>query len=283
MADDLRIRTMQPSDLPLLERLCGDAGWNQTRADLRNFLKLADDVAFVASWAGVDAGTVCTFVFGSTAWIALMLVDEPLRGRGIGTALMRHALAYLEARRIERVRLDATPLGRPVYERLGFVAEYEVLRYGGVPPRVDEPLSTPEIVGVGPGRLAAVRRLDADVTRADRSAVVDSLYRKRGRFRALEFDGLMAGYIAFRPGRNAFQIGPCLALDSRGGLLFDWAFNQTQVSPVFVDIPADNRQPRDVAESAGLNVQRTLTRMCRGPRPGEKVEMIWASSGPEKG
>jgi len=34
---------------------------------------------------------------------------------------------------VPTIRLDATPLGRPVYAKLGFVDEYEVTRYGGTP------------------------------------------------------------------------------------------------------------------------------------------------------
>jgi len=39
----------------------------------------------------------------------------------------------LDARGVPTIRLDATPLGRPVYTKLGFVDEYEVTRYGGTP------------------------------------------------------------------------------------------------------------------------------------------------------
>ena len=44
---------------------------------------------------------------------------------------MEHALAHLDGERIRTVRLDATPLGRPVYAKLGFTAEYEVARWEG--------------------------------------------------------------------------------------------------------------------------------------------------------
>jgi hypothetical protein len=56
-----------------------------------------------------------------------------------------------------------------------------------------------------------------------------------------------------------------------------------QQERVFVDIPQQNPGPIAAAEAIGLRVQRTLTRMCRGPLPDERTEMIWASSGPEKG
>jgi hypothetical protein len=109
------------------------------------------------------------------------------------------------------------------------------------------------------------------------------LYHQRSRFRMIEHDDMIAGYVSFRPGIRAWQIGPCLATDAHGRVLLDWAFLQTQLTPVFVDIPENNRAPIEAVEAIGLRVQRTLTRMCRGPLPAERTEMIWASSGPEKG
>src|SRR5262249_52273414 len=154
-----------------LERLRAQAGWNQTRADLKRFLKLAGEGAFVASLDGIDAGTVLTFVFGSTAWIAMMLVDESLRGRGIGTALMSQALGYLDGLRVEGIRLDGTPMGRPLYEKLGFVTEYDVLRYGGeVRVVVKQPMRG--LLAPARGRFEPARKLDANVTGANRAAML---------------------------------------------------------------------------------------------------------------
>ena len=92
----IAVRRLTLADLPLVLRLRAQAGWNQTEADLRRFFDLSGEGSFIAEWDGQPAGTVCTFVFGSTAWIAMMLVEEALRGRGIGKALMQRALAFLD-------------------------------------------------------------------------------------------------------------------------------------------------------------------------------------------
>ncbi len=277
------IRVMTAADLPLLIRLRDQAGWNQIKSDLCRFLAISAGGSFVAECDGEPAGTVCTFVFGSTAWIAMVLVEESLRGRGIGTALMRHALTYLDGLGVKRIRLDATPMGRPVYEKFGFVAEYNVLRYAGVVPHIPSSNAVREIGTEPRERLEQVCRFDAAITCAYRSNMLRKLPRQRSRFRIIENNGTIDGYISLRPGARAFQIGPCLATAACGGLLFDWAFFWTQTAPVYVDIPEDNRAPIAAAEAIGLRVQRTLTRMCRGPRPAERSELIWASSGPEKG
>src|SRR5438094_7824398 len=124
---------MTSADLPFLMRLKHQAGWNQTEADLVRLLDLEPDGCFVAEVAANPMATTTTCIFETVAWIAMVLVDSAVRGRGIGTALMRHTLAFLEERGVRCVRLDATPMGRPIYERLGFVAQYELARFEGSP------------------------------------------------------------------------------------------------------------------------------------------------------
>ena len=95
-------------------------------------MDLGADGCFVAEWDGVSVGTTTTCIFESVGWIAMVLVNEAYRHRGIGTQLMEQALAYLDRKGVATARLDATPLGRPVYERMGFVAEHELVRLEGI-------------------------------------------------------------------------------------------------------------------------------------------------------
>jgi ribosomal protein S18 acetylase RimI-like enzyme len=128
----IHLRAMTGADIPLGMRLKTQAGWNQTETDWRRFLRMQPDGCFVAQWGGQDVATTTTCIFGSVGWIAMVLVDTEYRHRGVGTRLVQHALSFLDERQIPTARLDATALGRPVYERLGFAAEYELMRMEGV-------------------------------------------------------------------------------------------------------------------------------------------------------
>src|SRR5438445_10891273 len=81
---------------------------------------------------------VITWAFGPVAWFGKVRVAVDPRGRGVGKALMGHALDFLERQGVRSVRLDATPLGQPLSEKQGFVAEYALLRYEGVLPHGKE-------------------------------------------------------------------------------------------------------------------------------------------------
>jgi GNAT superfamily N-acetyltransferase len=131
----IAIRLMTAADIPLGMHLKSQAGWNQTEADWRRLLALDPEGCFVAELDGRAVGTTATTLFGPVGWISMVLVEASVRRLGIGTRLLEHALAYLDRAGAKTVRLDATPLGRPVYEKLGFIADYELARWEGAASR----------------------------------------------------------------------------------------------------------------------------------------------------
>ena len=283
----IQIRLMTARDLPLGMRLKDQAGWNQTGADCQRLLDLQPDGCFVAELDGVPVGTTATCAFGPVAWVALVLVEESVRGRGIGTALMRHALAFLDRQGVRTVRLDATPLGRPLYEKLGFVEEYLLHRYAGVLPPAGETTARHDegpVRTARPEHLDGVFQLDRAITATDRQKLLRRLFTERPEAgRVVAGEDRVRGYLCWRPGSKAVQIGPCLALGEAGLLLLADAWRRQAGQCVFIDIPAGNTAAVAAATAQGLTAQRPLLRMCRGPRLDERFTEIWASSGPEKG
>jgi len=269
----LRIRTMTAADLTLGEQLRAAAGWNQTLADWQRFLALEPDGCFVAEWNGQPVGTTVACTFDRVAWIAMVLVDASLRGQGIGTRLMEHALAWIDRRGVPSVRLDATPLGRPIYLKLGFVDEYELVRMAGVG-RCAGPSPTLH------DDADALFPLDAQATATPRRRLLEALLQQQPQAVRVTADA----YLMYRPGSRATHIGPGVALRPEAGLaLADWALAQCAGQPVYVDIPTVNDPAMEWAASRGLIAERRLMRMCRGPRLADHPEWIWASSGPEMG
>jgi predicted N-acetyltransferase YhbS len=122
------------------------------------------DQLLVAEEDGVILGTAATAAFGTTGWLGGIVVAPSARGRGLGGELTRAALEALGRR--STVLLLASPLGRPIYDRLGFVPDgaYRVF--------------ISDTVGVPSGRLmvperAVVAEVDRCVTFEDRSPALD--------------------------------------------------------------------------------------------------------------
>ena len=277
----IHIRRMTAADIPLGMRLKEQAGWNQTEADWLRFLDLEPDGCFVAEWNGEPVATTTTCILGDVAWVAMVLVDARLRRHGIGTALMQQALRFLDERNVRSIRLDATPAGRPVYEKLGFVPDYQLARFDGILP--ERGLSV-EAKPLEAQALEAMIALDGEVTGANRHKLLNFLFKATPElFLAVGGGNEFLGYVAMRAGSRAWQIGPCIAKPVAAAKLLTAACRRCCGQPGFIDIPMANQAATSLAESLGLTVQRQLLRMHRGAPVPERIEDLWASSGPEMG
>lgn len=281
------VRRLAPADVSFGLALSTAANWNQLEADWRRVVALEPHGCFIASLDDRDVGTVSAVVFDSVAWIGLMLVDPSVRRRGVGRALMEHALAWLEQRYVATVRLDATPLGQPLYEQLGFTVDYLLDRFAGAPRSAPQFAPCPSRLRLNSEATAELEQFDRAISGASRGgflAALASEWPEESRFARDERNERLIGVRMARRGRAATLIGPCLALEPAAGeYLLSEALARFAGEPVFVDIPREHCAARRLADSAGLAVQRPLARMTRGPRVVERVEAIWASSGPEKG
>jgi GNAT superfamily N-acetyltransferase len=280
-AEMIKIRRMTIDDLEFGLSLTQQAGWNQTEADWRRFIELEPEGCFVGELDGRSVGTTTTCVFRKTAWIAMVLVEVNARGNGVGTTLLKHSIEHLKSRQVRTIRLDATSLGRPIYEKLGFVPDYELARFEGVAPRGKE-VST--IVKAGPGMFADLIEFDRRMTGRERVKMLGRLFEEfPENIRITRGADEIEGFITMRPGANAVQIGLCTATPDAGSALLCDAFSRCAGETVFVDIPLDNTEAVKVAESSGLTIQRSFTRMFWGLKAIDNAEALWASSGAEKG
>ncbi len=286
----MNVRTMTVDDIPFAMRLKTQNGWNQLEADWRRQLALEPTGSFVAELDGRAVGTACACVFGDIAWVNFVLVDKAQRGQGTGSALMRHVIDWLDARNVRTIRLDATPLGQPVYAKLGFVGDFTLSRFEGLLPSPSERLAGGEgdlasnISLLLPSDLAAMFVLDEAITKTRREKLLCHIheanpdlshkYTRAGRFE---------GYCLCRPGSNAWQLGPLQGMPDAALYLLADAAQRLAGQRVYLDVPLENVPACVSAQALGLTAQRTFLRMTRGRRIAEDVRLFWTGSGPEKG
>ena len=87
---------------------------------------VADDLLFVAEDAKCIIGTVMAGYDGHRGWLYKVAVSPEYRRRGIGTKLVRHAVAALRAVGCIKVNIQIRATNTAVrgfYESLGFEAE----------------------------------------------------------------------------------------------------------------------------------------------------------------
>jgi GNAT superfamily N-acetyltransferase len=254
------IRCMRLEDIPAAMLLKHSAGWNQTEQDWANILALEPEGCWVYEAEGKVAGSTTAVCYGQDlAWIGMVLVSPAFRGRGFGRALMEHALRFLEQRRVRVVRLDATDMGRPLYEKLGFRDECAVERWTAA--AVEKPGSQHPLDSGSLESVAEVAGLDRTAFGADRSAV---LARLLACFPAERLRARNAFAMA-RPGSTAHFIGPCVAADAataRG--LLETLLSRHIGEGVFWDILPENEEAVRMAVEFGFQRRRRLMRMVLG-------------------
>lgn len=108
-----------------------------TMAELQEIVSDSATVVFVARDGGVIVGLLTLAMFriptGMRAWIEDVVVDGRARGKGVGEALNRAALATARQRGAKTVDLTSRPsreAANRLYQRIGFVRrDTNVYRY----------------------------------------------------------------------------------------------------------------------------------------------------------
>jgi GNAT superfamily N-acetyltransferase len=287
---NVQLRLMTVDDIPEGMRLKDLAGWNQTAADWERFLSVGPEGCFVAEREGRVVGTSTTIVYeGRFAWIGMVLVEQQFRGQGIGTALLKRAIHYLDSQNVPCMKLDATPQGRVLYEKLGFVNEYDIERW--MLKREPERDSRAGILPVngGPGIVTAIEdvlRLDREILGADRSGLLRSLTETAPDFTLVSrVETEVAGYALGRRGSLADHLGPWMARNEDvAATLLDEFLSRSRSDLVFVDCLRENSWAPSLVKARGFEFSRPLTRMFRGTNkhPGQP-ELLCAALGPEFG
>jgi GNAT superfamily N-acetyltransferase len=280
---------MYTQDIAAGMRLKALAGWNQVEEDWQYFLDHRPEGCYVAVDEGAVIGTVATAGYGrDAAWIGMLLVDPDYRRRGIGTRLMRAAIASLGG--YVTIMLDATPAGQGLYERLGFREQSRLLRLttdrlaplNALPPQ-DRSLRR---LRVGED-LDPIIALDRAAFGADRTPLLRAQARRAPEAAwVCERRGRIAGFCLGRNGARLQQLGPVVAETDQDAMALCQAGLRAWVGrAVVVDVPASQEAFLEWLLGVGFAVQRPFTRMVLGAplaRPEAPVRQ-YAICGPEFG
>ncbi len=263
------IRLLTSADLPALLRLSRSASWNQTAADWARVLVLEPSGCFGIDLEGTLAATATVVCYPpDLAWLGMVLTLPEYRGRGLARRLMEHAIAYAGH---QIVRLDASAMGKPLYDSLGFLEECAVERWLRDPaPATGANVTQPFVYPAA---------LDSAVFGADRSVLIGHL---------AELEAASLGDSSFalgRPGLNGCFFGPCISTTPAGArTLLRWFLARHPGEPVFWDLFPHHQEAAKLAAEFGFRPVRHLIRMSlHAPAPVLPDARIYAIGGFEYG
>ncbi len=282
------IRILNNEDIPRILDIAHTVGWTQTAQDLARMLRYAPDGCFglelpaEGDWAGGLGSTAMAFRHGEElGWIAMVLTDPALRGRGLATRLMEHAIHHLRERGTHWIKLDASDLGRPIYERMGFAAENVMERRlraaaSMPPPQFAEAPSVSESAALPLG-------LDRRGFGANREPLLRMLSEIEGARTAVVAGE--RGYAILRPNSRGVQLGPMLSENAAAAeALLRWAIERAGDRTLQWDLIRENDGARDLADAYGFETHRLLHRMTLAgidspPHFAGSAELVYSIAG----
>ena len=159
----LILRPIKPEDISNCKLLSDAEGWNQTEKDWKLLVSNSQNICLLAETGHKIIGTATAMNYsGEVAWIGMVLVEKAYRGRGVGKMLVSNLLNQLHS--FKSVKLDATPAGQPLYEKLGFKNEYLIHRMTTSSMEISQPFLsgiTPELVLISD--IPEITALDASI------------------------------------------------------------------------------------------------------------------------
>ncbi|MCP4590125.1 MAG: GNAT family N-acetyltransferase [bacterium] len=259
---NVTIRRFTPEDTGFAVAQTHREGWEATVACFHTHLAHDADGCFIAEVNGERAGMVTTTSYAGSGWIGNLIVAPSHRQRGLGERLMVEAMSYLSGNGLETIRLEADPPGVKLYRRLGFVEEFESLRFR-LEPRPDsvsmqvDPLKCVDLPNLASFDEACFgdRRLRMVGLLFDRSVAG---------FRDSAADRIV-GYACLVPVRSGLCLGPWLSSDvSVAERLLRSGLSVLKDGALVVGVPAVNGGAVTLLETYGGRRVPSSLRMVRG-------------------
>jgi predicted N-acetyltransferase YhbS len=241
---------MRSADLDSAVTAIRDGGWGERRAELSFYIAHERIHPFVAEVDDEIIGTGVAVEKGPVGWVGLVFVAPSWRGTGLGRRLTQTTIDRLHGLGCRSVVLTATELGRPIYERLGFVAVGEYATFAGPPlPTAPEDRSVQTMTAADLNEMA---ELDAAVTGEDRASMLGALAQgwvlRRGE--------VLVGYAI----RSPWGHGPAVASDmAAGAVLLDVLRGSVPAAnTVPITVPTANDAAMTYLRSTGYQEMRRI-------------------------
>jgi predicted N-acetyltransferase YhbS len=261
--DGVSLRAMTASDLAAAHALSSELRWPHRPADWEQAFRHAEGV--VAQRDGETVATALRWRWGARhATIGLVIVAPACQGRRIGHRLMSTLLEGLED---HTVLLYATPEGRGLYERLGFVRIGELRQHQGI--ALPAPLVALDegrrLRPAGHNDLATLKSLDAAARGMPRDALIEDLYANAEATVVLDEQEQARGFAVLRRFGRGHAIGPVVAPDVDGAKALIAHLSGLNAGRFTrIDIDFDSGLAEWI-ESLGLLRVDAPTTMVRGP------------------
>jgi ribosomal protein S18 acetylase RimI-like enzyme len=280
-------RPFRKSDIEFAYETTKIEGWNYPKKDILLMFNYNPSGCFIAEVNSKQAGHVFSVNYGRLGWIGLLIVRAEYQRKGIGTLLMKKAIDHLLSNGVETVRLEAVPAIATMYRKLGFVDEYDSLRFVGVNIKIDSATSS-KVKLVEKQMISEIAEFDAEYFGANRIKVLNSLYHDNPKLCFVSYAGSkIDGYMMCRKAEKGYRVGPwvCRAEKPQTAreLLIKCMKTVEENAKLYVGVLAVNEKAVEILRGFSFEQYSKSIRMRFGKELEEHVKGVFSIGGPEKG
>lgn len=287
------IRLWTQADIDFVTECVQRAGWNYIRRDVERCWQYEPKGCFIAELDHEPIGHVFSISYGKIGWIGLLIVKEEHRQKGMGALLTQTAMDYLRNIGAETICLEAVKKAVPLYKRLGFIEEFDSLRFVKPLKQRESPRRSGRkmiVDRIKEKDLETIAMFDSKYFGANRLRVLRSLYKDNPQncFVAKEKEETI-GYIMSRPLPNAYQIGPWVCAREKpktASYMLLECINALveKETELRIGMPAPNTNGMELMKELGFQLFGKSVRMVWGKRKHKgDILGIYGIAGPEKG
>ena len=258
----MQIEKLTPQDLQELKELQPE-GWS----DITPYFEFYTNSPFchpikVLSGNRI-AGIGTSILHKTSAWVAHIIVHPDFRNRGIGGIVTKSVRDAIDHVKYPTVSLIATPLGEPVYRKLGFQPETDYLFYKNES-YTPVPKQNPLIADADPSCYNEILNFDKKASGEERTGILEphlqsvKIYRSNNKINGFYAPDLGDGLI--------------VAENETAGL--ELLKLKLQMLPFSV-VPSDNEAAVNFLQEQGFQQFLKGTRMSIGERIDFKPKMLF--------
>ena len=265
MISQIGIFPLQKQDISHIAHLQPD-GWNDIREVFFKFIDHDFFYAIKAIFNDQIIGVGEVIFTKNAAWIGNIIVEKSFRNQGLGTYLTQFLSNHVIAKNIPSQLLLATPMGKPIYDKLGFIHDSDYVfmnRDTHQEPLIFEP-NHKTIQPYDSGFYKQVVSLDEMAMGENREAILhhftkDAIISVEQDLQGFFLPHLGDGLIVAENSRAGFEL-----------LKFKWThYGET------ITLPAQNHEIIRFAESFGFKPYRYAARMILGISFAWNPQMIY--------
>jgi GNAT superfamily N-acetyltransferase len=261
----MHVDPLRHEDLDDFLLIAASEGWICDRWEFDFLLAVFPAGCLVARLDGEAVAFVTSVKYADSGWVGNLIVRRDLRRTGIGSLLLKEVLAILAGAGTRTVWLTASEQGRPLSERLGFVACDAIKRWHGWG-------SAGECRRPAPVPLTKIVELDR-AGWGDRRETLLAATAGRG-----WVEGDDHGFLVVQPHADGMQIGPWGGIGQQGAAaLLDGALTRTgRGKRVFLDAPAGNVKGAALLHGRGFTICGSTVLMYLGEKPAYSPGFVFA-------